>query len=542
MTSNNIRNLKDTLKSVISAFEAQEKFLIGPLAVRLEKAAVENPGDQTINLVASFLQKKSSNKDTFITRSELQDVYNKLYVTNSRCSDYLEKELGKRSSLLPEPKKMTRDAEEGKLVENLYAKSDQSLVNALNSAFDNKVEFKPYSNDLALKAQANCQRELNSFSFSPTKIEIVAGNEDCLLCKASYETPKGVVGLLIPVEISGGKTLLPSAFISQAGFENLNEKNVKSFITSTAGKQFKANISAIFNVIKTAKHGISTNDELNEVEQIVLRASLKKETPANYDSNAVMFEIDSKNSTVEMKANAEDVESFSKKLASNKGLAEVGFGKKAIDAGRSLINLAMNSFGFKNTQISIADVDASGVSYAVGVSGGSGFRVPVKFANGLPVTPNVAVAGGKVEAFDEVGVRNLLNVCDYKTAAISSQLYGEKPSELIEVIKTAMAEENLIKAEDALNVLANSGDKVAFNYGFEIFHNALAGKKEEKIQSKCAMPVKNASSKHVLCGHTNLPLHKVYQDEQGNCCPLYRKHIDHSNEGGSFLHSKIYFG
>jgi hypothetical protein len=55
------------------------------------------------------------------------------------------------------------------------------------------------------------------------------------------------------------------------------------------------------------------------------------------------------------------------------------------------------------------------------------------------------------------------------------------------------------------------------------------------------MIVKNAHSSHRICGHTNLPLHKVYQDKEGNCRPLYRKEMDETYQGAYFLNSKIFF-
>jgi hypothetical protein len=54
------------------------------------------------------------------------------------------------------------------------------------------------------------------------------------------------------------------------------------------------------------------------------------------------------------------------------------------------------------------------------------------------------------------------------------------------------------------------------------------------------MIVKSSSSEHPVCGHTGLPIHKVYQDDGGNCRPLYRRGMDETYEGASFMNAKIF--
>ena len=86
MNPNDINNFKKAMETITSAIDANEKFLVGPLAVRLNKAAEENPGDQTIHSMRAFLQSKAT-KDMFISKAELNSVYNKFYTnnTNNEC-------------------------------------------------------------------------------------------------------------------------------------------------------------------------------------------------------------------------------------------------------------------------------------------------------------------------------------------------------------------------------------------------------------------------------------------------------------------------
>lgn len=540
MDPKDFNNLKKAIETVAKTVKAGEKILLLPLASRMARAAQENPGDQTIIGMATFLQGRAASQQ-LITRAELNDVYNKLYVSNTRCAEYLTKELDKTALASP-VKKLIRQDNEGTLVKDAFKHgANEILANALEAAFDKKAVYKPYTAEMAKKAEQVCAKELHNYEYQPTKVQVVAGSEDCLLCQATFETPKGRSNVIIPVEMAGEKALFPSVFVSSAGFETLEQKKLSDYLVSTAGKQLQVNVPAVLNAVKVAKHGVQ--EGLNEVEQIVLRASAKKETPASFDSNSIVGQKLLTPDVIETKADPVETETFAAKLSSAKGLAELTFGKKAVESGRQMLVKALNSFGYKSTQVSVAGVNDSAVIYAI-VANGRGIKVPVRFNKGLPTQPLFAIANGTVGGFDQQGVNELFSANDSNTAALASQLHGNKPSELIEVVQKAVASGNYEIAEDALNVLAHSDEK-AFKYAFNLYKEAINNPemvKQASAESKCSFPIKNATSTQVLCGHTNLPLNKVYQDEHGDCYPLYRKHIDHSNEGGSFLHSRIYLG
>src|ERR1700748_1214569 len=95
MNPNDINNFKKAMETITSAIDANEKFLVGPLAVRLNKAAEENPGDQTIHSLRAFLNSKAE-KEMFISKAELNSVYNKFYTNGTYCAAYLENELPKK--------------------------------------------------------------------------------------------------------------------------------------------------------------------------------------------------------------------------------------------------------------------------------------------------------------------------------------------------------------------------------------------------------------------------------------------------------------
>ena len=73
--------------------------------------------------------------------------------------------------------------------------------------------------------------------------------------------------------------------------------------------------------------------------------------------------------------------------------------------------------------------------------------------------------------------------------------------------------------------------------GLEVMLDEAKATAEKK--TTCSMIIKSAASQHPTCGHTGLPIHKVYQDEHGNCQPLYRKDMPQKYEVSTFNTHKI---
>ena len=123
-------------------------------------------------------------------------------------------------------------------------------------------------------------------------------------------------------------------------------------------------------------------------------------------------------------------------------------------------------------------------------------------------------------------------------------MFGLKPSDLINNIREAATEGNLAKAEDALNVLASSGDTKAYASGFQVYASSLQGIKKNEVTDH---PLYNANefyttahSKFPISKQLGLPINKIYIDDQGNHRPLYRRGMSESYEGASFMNAKIF--
>lgn len=535
------RDLIKMISQVGDALQNSEGFLTGELANRAKQAAETYPNDPTLIGMYNFLNKRADSQ-AMISRAELKSAYQRLYSRNTRCGQVFAEELN-QTPQESTVKTASRHPEEGtNLLETAYSKhADPVLANALSVAFDKNASYKPYSAEIGKLAARVCLHELNCL-IPPKKIDVVAGQADVLLCNAIYETPKGSVAVLIPIEIKSGKALLPSVFLTRLGFADLTKEALQDHIIDCTGKSFQVDAQKVLQVVAAAKG--TGPKQISEVDMIVAKAKAAQGQEINYltPDGFLYQEIDQVNANIETPVMPES-EEFGKRLASPAGGAEFLFGKFAVDAGRKFLAQSMQAFGYKRANINVLDADKDTVYYAVSLDNKAAFKVPMKVAGGKIQQPSFILANG-MHDFSAKAIGQILASAegDSSTMAAASPAYGGKSSELIEQVYTSMLDGNLSKAEDALIVLQTT-DEVAYKTAFAIFKDGLSGKliKEASAGSQCTMQRKVAHSKHVLCGHTNLPLHKVYQDKQGDCLPLYRKHSSEP-AGASFMHSKVYFG
>lgn len=515
-----------------------EKFAVEVLAVRARKAAETFPTDPTVVAMSNFLTKRA-NSDIFITRAEFKDVYRRLFSQNNRLGAFFAEELG-----IGEEQKtnvMKRHPKEGmNFMAEAYEKhGDPVLANALTSVFDPKAAYRPYSASVAKMAERTCLHELNRFT-TPRKVDVVAGQEDLLICQATYETPKGRSHVLVPIEVQDNHALIPTVFLGSFGFMDLSKETLQEHILTTAGQASKVNPQEVLTAVATAKNGAP--QPLSEMELIVAKA--RAATGSNESSdNIIGQQVDPAQPDIQTNLRLPDADLFEKKLASAQGAAEFIFGNQAVDSARKMLKQDLASFGYKYANVNVIDADTNNIYFAVNVDGKVGFKVPMKVADKVVQNAKIAISSGNLYQFSKEGVSQILasEEIDMHAISVASPAYGLRSGELVEQVRVAMAQGNTDRAEDALAVLQTS-DQASFKEAFAIYQQGLNGHiKTASEKSCCKSQRKVAYSKYMICGHTNLPTHKVYQDKNGDCQPLYRRGIAEA-ESASFMHSKVYFG
>lgn len=491
---------KTIITKAAEALHNEEKFVTALLANRAQKVASSYPTDPTVVSMANFLASRAE-KHSLISRAELKMVYQKFHTNNNKFANSFSHELGIFEA--PAPKVA---------VEPLPALADEMsladpvLAACLRVAFDKEAEFKPFSKKAAETAEKLCFDELNSMNLAPAKVSTITGRHNVILCEASYPTSKGTAKVLIPCELKDNRVLSPNCFMTGEGPIVLAKELVAAYLD----KQGSMNKPYAEPKLASGDAGKGWEDPVLETEK--------------------------------------EVQEFAKQLASAAGVAEFALGKVAVNQGRSMIKTALEDWGFKHTQIKVNDCNDDTVYFVVAVDRSAGFTVPVKVINKVAQPPQVMITSdGSLTGFSHEEVSNVLNAEDpgMKAAAMASVLYGRQPAQLIEDIREAAVAQDFDRAEEALNVLKQAGDVKSFAIGFSVYEAGLKGKlaKTASVKSSgCKLQITAATSQHKLCGHTNLPLNKVYQNSAGNCLPLYRRDMEVSSTSDEFrfITSKVF--
>jgi hypothetical protein len=530
--------IQQLVGNLAKALDANQKLATPVLAVRLAKAAAAYPQDKTIGMVSRVVQEMAT-KNVFLRKAELKSLYHQYHTFGTKFAELFQDELGEAP--IQERTSVTTMTRDEAVKTNAYEVGDQVLANALESVFDKHLPVKMYSQPMANKALKSVGTTLDAWNLRPTELSISDGNEKFIVIKADYETPKGVTSFYVPVEVSKSDVVDPDVFMGNAGPEDLNHTSIKAYLTQQAGTKTKIGAKDILGALTAAT---TAKREVSAAELALTRLNATRQGKSEFAGSAdlwtgLMVEAAAKPDVQLPKS--DEFFSFEKEFTSPNGLASWRFGADKVAAARTHIVRQLTSFGFASPQVVITSNDENTIHFGVSLDTGKvAFTVPVKVTKNIIQEPTVLLCNGSLASFDRDGINALVseNKSDVKVAAVASNFATLKPSELVNNLRQALADGNHAKAEDALNVLANSNDKRAYDTAFQIYMQGLAGVKT--ASTKCAKMVESAVSEYPVCSHTGLPINKVYQDKDGHCRPLYRKGMDETYEGASFINAKIF--
>jgi hypothetical protein len=531
--------IQQLVSTIAKSVESNERLATPVLAVKLARCVVANPHDQTIGMVARVIKDMADKNTLFIRRAEFKDLARRYHSRNSKFAELFQEELGEA----PAEPTVTLSQRDDSLKANPYEVGDQVLANALNSVFDKNAPLKMYSQPLADKALKSVGNSLNAWNLSPAALTVAAGNEKFIVIQADYETPKGVTSFFVPVEIENKSIVEASVFMGNAGPQELNHNTIKAYLTSLAGTKLKVNAASILGVLTKAA---SENREVSDAELALTRLTAKRQGKSDFFQGAIVGQKMAEEVKQDVKLpELEEAKTFEEKFNTIQGLAAWKHGLKNVNGARNHIVRELAAMGHRNPQVVVTGHDDKTIFFGVAIDTGKvAFTVPVKVNEGQAIKPTVMLCNGSVSSFNQTSINEFVSESrvDNKVAAAASTLSALKPSEVINNLRQAMTEGNHEKAEDALNVLANSGDTKAYATAFQIYMSGLAGNKVAKTE--CRHVSKTASktsvSEYPICSQTGLPVNKVYQDKDGNCRPLYRQGMDETYEGAVFNNAKIF--
>lgn len=533
--------------SLAKLVDDNEKISLPIFTVKLAQAQRQYPEDHTIGMLSTIIAKMANTGNKlFITRAEIKDLYEKFYSRNTKFASVFADEIGVQP-VVEQPAQIVQEEPSTDLMQDAVNEIiNPVLANALDRAFGGMGKFANYTPVVAGKAIAACVGKINSFGFKCSS-QVICGSKDILVCAVECETPRGGTSVLVPVEIINEQILEPNVFVGNNGATDLTKQNIVEYITTQAGNKLNVIANEVLNASISAK---GSGDEISNVDLALIKLNSSKEQSIDYLSPQILgVEVEQVNPNLVLdlpKVEDKELETIAEAFDSELGFANFKFGSQTVINGRNTIDTLLKQCGINISSIAVSDVKDNALTYSVSLNGGSvAFKVPVKIEAGKAMPPTVLVCNGSVKAFDKQSVASLLHQEGFDRAAAlsASPLYGVKPSDLVKTVKAAMLEGNYAKAEDALNVLSDSEDEKAYNAALSYFTQGLKEKEEQTVEanvSRCSMPLKTASSQHEICGHTGLPVHKVYQDKNGNCLPKYREGMAESYEGATFMNHKVY--
>lgn len=526
--------IQQLVENLAKALDANQKLATPILAAKLARYAAANPQDKTVGMIARVVQEMST-KTAFMRKADLKSLYHQYHTVGTKFAEVFQEELGETPA---EPNVTTMQRDEA-VKSNVYEVGDQVLANALESVFDKHAPLKMYSQPLANKAIRSVGTTLDAWSLKPSKLSVADGNDKFIVIKADYETPKGVTSFYVPVEVSKNDVVDPEVFMGNTGPEDLNYTTIKAYLTQQAGTKTKVGATDILTALTSAA---SDKREVTAAELAVTRLNAKRQGMSEFFQDQVVgLKVEAAPKKDVELPKSDEFYSFEERFTSPQGLASWRFGAEKIATARNHIARELLSMGFGKPQVVVTGNDENTIFYGVSLDTGKvAFTVPVKVAGDKIQKPTIMLCKGSIASFDKAGVNSLVseNKTDTKVAAVASTMASLKPSEVVNNLRQALAEENYAKAEDALNVLANSGDAKAYALAFQLYMTGLAGVKT--AETKCSKMIKSANSEYPICSHTGLPVNKVYQDKQGYCRPMYRQGMDETYEGASFLNAKIF--
>lgn len=529
-------NTKDILKlanQVSDSLNASEKYNSIEIKNKIASALKSYPNDYTLKSLYSVLDKR---KELLISKAELTNLYNTFYSRNNKFAEFFDKNIEQLKVKTAE--KYDRTFENSK--KDIYKEAvnnivDPILENALSGMFDKKSNF--YSKASANNSLSVTKSKLNLIDLNP-KLDVVNGNENFILINAQFETPKGFTNILIPVETIKSTAMYPNMFIGLNGSNDFTKSNVEEYVISNAGNKLAIDTNKILVSLAEAKFGKTT---ISSVKIAATQVKAKQEDSNNMFTNFISTSPDKFYKQAAVNKIATEYDQYVDNMVSKSGNAIDKFGSNNVELGKNLISYKLNGLGFNNAQIAVNSNTDKQVVYSVKIANSS-FNVPVEFSNNKPNEPKYIVANGGLSKFTREGVNS--TGFDFKASAVASPMYGLKPSELILRIEAAISENNPSMAEDALNILMQTGDVKAYKNAFAMYKNSLGLNKTASVAeqvSTCSHIVKSANSIHGICSHTGLPVHKVTQDKFGHCVSKDKKVSYEQTSGGAyFSNSKVF--
>ncbi len=510
----NFIKLAKNLEMLNKSIEGTEKLSVDFLLHRMEKVSSAYPEDKTIGVIKSLLSDRLDSGKSFITRAEFNDLYKRHYTYLSRFSEFFHNELGMKK--IAEKEQTKKHAEEL----NIDNYRSTLLDKVLGSAFkDNKTDVAVLNKGAGL-----IKSKLALMGLVPTEVNVIDHSSDAMVVYASFETPKGKTGIMIPLT----NNLDHSVFISNAGVKELTKENVISSIKECAGQKNKITSASILATL---------NASIKKESNIVEIAASKIKLGSADCGGIIGQEIEKIERDPEIKLpKFAEANMYAEKFSDNKLNAVAIYGQEGLQkAAKNVVNKLLESGIVCNT-VKLSKCTNTGLMFNV-VSENSAFTVPVKFAGKLPLSPEYVLSNGNILKIGS-GLKEELNAnpLDKKAFIDANDIVYLSTDDLVSFITKSASANDMSKCQAGLLVLKDRDEALYNTVNIGLMNKFL---KKASVQHKCNRTIKRANSAHPICLHTGLPINKIASDEFGNCVSIQQLNAPKQEETGYFMTAKI---
>ena len=544
--STNITDIKSEAERLLSELQRGNEYIIAQVDNRMRRAVAEYPRDTVIRAVAGVIERMAINDPSrVISQGEIGEVYNNLLGLNSNTQfrealgDLLNSKIEKTSTTNSEFISKNRDTQDGSL--DVLAGVDNELKILFEQSEDK------YDRDKIASAKYRVESELATSGFNKTRTKFAGGNSKFLVFSSDLDTNRGAVRVYVPCEAETNN--LPSVFVAGDQFIELNAHNIQNHIIESAN--FRTQLPPVhailhsLNILTSQAQKTMPESEFNKIAKKIptdktmplAAPSLLGQMPEGKPLGIV--EMPRVDVPEPLKILASDLEEQMVETALEFPLVSVRTAKKMLVA-------EINAMGFSGTQVKIAAPTQDGFICEAIINAPSGkvsIEVPIEMKKNRPLMPSVFAKDDQVFYFDEDSVKAFVSKGTNRDTYINrdNQLLDVDISKLRNLLVKSSIDKDFETCDEILAVAAERFDPVTYKNLVNDFNSILKNASLTTEESCCSRQVKSPNSIYKYCGHYNVPLHDVLQDEGGSCClkKTYFSRKAQKSEGAMFSNAKV---
>jgi len=532
------------------------------------QAYTQFPEDAVIRQVAVTIERMADRAQpgATISQAQMSEIYNH-FAPVSQGSNFrrvlghlLKDEMPVVNTQSPDYSRLNRvDADNTHLTTDDYINKD--LVTALSATFGGSLdEVKAYDTKLARKGIDYVRAELQALGYGKPEVEVMGGDNRTLVYATHFDTNKGRVTVAIPIDLSGGKLVLPSTFVADNKLAELSAQNLSYFVDKKSEtKDFSVprvkDVLHAVGILTGRANQISADqfghlDDLFGNEQEVVLEAPALFLDRKYEEGRPDIDITPEAEMPKELAHlARDFEDSLLEAASS-------FGKDAVEAGKRLILTELASAQLKNAQVKFGSETADSVVYLAAINtpiGTVDVEVPVEMQSlhgkYVPLVPSYFVYDGVARDFTGPQLQRFaveLKETGYSAVSLDQYKYMVLPELRTEILRAAGAQ-NYQTCEVILQHIAGNFSEEDYRNAVGDYQHALLTKNrmKELDHVKCAKMIPaGKGSVYARCGHYGVPLHQVVNDAEGHCrlkTAVQREKMNPVEEGGASMSSAKIF-